>query len=100
MCGIVGIFGGKYILENHLPVMAAALRHRGPDNHGIWFDADAQIGLAHTRLSILDLSSAGHQPMPSASGRFIISFNGEIYNHLDIRAQLQAVGSAPAWRGH
>ena len=80
--------------------MAFVLRHRGPDDHGIWFDADARIGLAHTRLSILDLSTAGHQPMPSASGRFIISFNGEIYNHLDLRTQLQEADSAPNWRGH
>ena len=100
MCGIAGILGGKHALEDHLEAMAAVLRHRGPDDHGIWFNADARIGLAHTRLSILDLSTAGHQPMPSASGRFIISFNGEIYNHLDLRTQLQKVGSAPNWRGH
>ena len=80
--------------------MAFVLRHRGPDDHGIWFDADARIGLAHTRLSILDLSTAGHQPMPSASGRFIISFNGEIYNHLEMRRRLQEASSAPNWRGH
>ena len=100
MCGIAGILGGKHALEDHLQAMATVLRHRGPDDHGIWFNADARIGLAHTRLSILDLSTAGHQPMPSARGRFIISFNGEIYNHLDLRTQLQKEGSAPNWRGH
>ena len=84
MCGIAGILGSKYVLEDHLQAMAFVLRHRGPDDHGIWFDADARIGLAHTRLSILDLSTAGHQPMSSASGRLIISFNGEIYNHLEM----------------
>ena len=100
MCGIAGILGSKYVLEDHLQAMAFVLRHRGPDDHGIWFDADARIGLAHTRLSILDLSTAGHQPMPSASGRFIISFNGEIYNHLEMRRRLQEASSAPNWRGH
>ena len=100
MCGVAGILGGKSSLEDHLQVMANSLRHRGPDDHGVWFDNDARMGLAHTRLSILDLSSAGHQPMPSASGRFIISFNGEIYNHLDLRSQLQKCDSAPNWRGH
>ena len=100
MCGIAGILGGNDILEDRLQAMAVSLRHRGPDDHGVWFDTDARIGLAHTRLSILDLSTAGHQPMSSASGRFIISFNGEIYNHLDLRTQLQGAGSAPNWRGH
>jgi len=100
VCGIAGIFGGQDILEHRLQAMARSLRHRGPDDHGIWFDADVRIGLAHTRLSILDLSAAGHQPMPSGSGRFIVSFNGEIYNHLDLRARLQEASAAPNWRGH
>ncbi len=100
MCGVAGILGGKAILENHLQDMATMLRHRGPDDHGVWFDKNARVGLAHTRLSILDLSSAGHQPMRSAGGRFVISFNGEIYNHLDLRAQLNKSGSAPLWLGH
>ena len=100
MRGIAGILGGKKLLEDHLQAMAVSLRHRGPDHHGVWFDADAQVGFAHTRLSILDLSTAGHQPMPSASGRFIISFNGEIYNHLEMRACLQETCSAPNGRGH
>ena len=100
MCGVAGILGADELLEDHLQAMAGSLRHRGPDGRGIWIDADARIGLAHTRLSILDLSSAGHQPMPSARGRFVISFNGEIYNHLDLRARLQNSGSAPNWRGH
>ena len=100
MCGIAGILGSKFALEEHLQVMVESLQHRGPDGHGIWVDADRQIGLTHTRLSILDLSAAGHQPMSSASDRFIISFNGEIYNHFDIRTQLRQNGSAPKWRGH
>ena len=100
MCGIAGILGAKEMLDDHLQAMAVVLRHRGPDHHGVWFDADTRVGFAHTRLSILDLSTAGHQPMPSASGRFIISFNGEIYNHLEMRTCLQESGSAPNWRGH
>ena len=63
-------------------------------------DADAGMGLVHRRLAILDLSAAGHQPMVSASGRWVIAFNGEIYNHADLRQVLQASGTAPAWRGH
>lgn len=80
--------------------MAAAIHHRGPDNQGVWLDADAGIGLAHARLAILDLSPAGHQPMPSASGRYVIVLNGEIYNHLTLRAELGEAGQAPNWRGH
>ena len=78
--------------------MALALRHRGPDDTGTWVDADAGLGLSHTRLAILDLSPAGHQPMVSACGRYVLAFNGEIYNHLDLRADL--AGAEPAWRGH
>lgn len=80
--------------------MAAAIHHRGPDNQGVWLDADAGIGLAHARLAILDLSPAGHQPMPSASGRYVIVLNGEIYNYLTLRAELGGAGQAPNWRGH
>jgi asparagine synthase (glutamine-hydrolysing) len=80
--------------------MAARLIHRGPDDSGVWTQPSAGIGLAHRRLSILDLSPAGHQPMQSASGRHILVLNGEIYNHLELRADLEAKGLAPAWRGH
>jgi len=76
--------------------MGAAITHRGPDDSGVWLDANVGIGLSHRRLSILDLSPAGHQPMVSVSGRFVIVFNGEIYNHLDLRQQL----GTRAWRGH
>lgn len=102
MCGITGgwsRYGNRELLDA-LPRMAAALVHRGPDDHGCWSDEDAGIGLAHRRLSIVDLSPAGHQPMASASGRWVIVFNGEIYNHRDLREQLERKGSAPAWRGH
>ncbi len=69
--------------------MAAQLKHRGPDDEGVWVDSAAGIALAHRRLSILDLSSAGHQPMMSDCGRYVAIFNGEIYNHLEIRRELE-----------
>ena len=97
MCGIAGQFGsGRPPEAPTLNAMADALAHRGPDDAGVWIDAQAGIGFAHRRLAILDLSSAGHQPMLSHSGRLVIAFNGEIYNHLELRAQL---GEQP-WRGH
>lgn len=73
---------------------------RGPDDAGMWHDGDAGIGLAHRRLAVLDLSPAGRQPMACHAGRYVLAFNGEIYNHLDLRRELQAGGHAPAWRGH
>ena len=80
--------------------MAAAIRHRGPDDQGIWIDPAAGIALSHCRLSIVDLSPAGHQPMTSASGRFVIVFNGEIYNHAEVRGEIETEGGPRAWRGH
>ena len=79
--------------------MAGVIAHRGPDDEGIWSDADAAIGFAHRRLAIVDLSPAGHQPMRSDDGRFVLAFNGEIYNHPAIRAELEG-RRAIAWRGH
>lgn len=80
--------------------MAQALYHRGPDDDGIWVDAPAGIALGHTRLAVIDLSSAGHQPMRSACGRYVIVFNGEVYNHQNLRSELEQVGGQVAWRGH
>jgi asparagine synthase (glutamine-hydrolysing) len=80
--------------------MIAPLVHRGPDDHGVWVDGECGIGLGHRRLSILDLSPQGHQPMASTSGRYVIAYNGEIYNFAQIRDELVAVGKAPQWRGH
>lgn len=76
--------------------MSRKIAHRGPDDWGVWTDAVFGIALSHRRLSVLDLSAAGHQPMVSGSGRFVIAFNGEIYNHLELRKELGEI----AWRGH
>jgi asparagine synthase (glutamine-hydrolysing) len=80
--------------------MAEALAHRGPDDSGVWVDPAGDVALGHRRLSILDLSPEGHQPMRSACGRYVIAFNGEIYNFQELREALGRVGGAPAWRGH
>jgi asparagine synthase (glutamine-hydrolysing) len=103
MCGLAGFWeqgGPATPLEAVAARMAACIRHRGPDDGGVWVDPDAGIALAHRRLSIIDLSSAGHQPMHSAGGRYVLAYNGEVYNHLELRARLDAEGRAPAWRGH
>lgn len=102
MCGLAGGLSPADFatLDAALPAMTGALVHRGPDDGGRWTDPGAGIALGHRRLAILDLSPAGQQPMASASGRWVIAFNGEIYNHLDLRRTLEADGHAPAWRGH
>jgi asparagine synthase (glutamine-hydrolysing) len=104
MCGIAGLFrpggGDGGLLAGMTDRMTEALAHRGPDASGIWTDASAGVAFGHRRLSILDLSEAGAQPMRSECGRFAVTFNGEIYNHLDIRAELEATSAAPNWRGH
>lgn len=103
MCGIVG-FLSRTALDSgsHAVVrrMADQIVHRGPDDAGIWLDEQAGIALGHRRLSIIDLSPAGHQPMISPSGRYVAVYNGEIYNHRDLRVALDAAGAAPTWRGH
>ena len=90
MCGVTGYFNttqASEVGEADLLRAVASLRNRGPDDHGTWVGG-AEIGLGHTRLSILDLSEHGHQPMLSADGRFAMVFNGEIYNFADIRREL------------
>jgi len=99
LCGIAGFLGSVDKPEELLTNMANAIQHRGPDDKGIWLDQAKEIGLAHTRLSILDLSSAGHQPMHSLSDRYLIVFNGEIYNHAIIRAELDSI-NARNWLGY
>ena len=104
MCGLAGYLSVSPSLALHeregvLRRMGDSILLRGPDSAGYWWD-DSGIALAHRRLSILDLSPAGHQPMHSASGRYVIAFNGEIYNHLTLRNDLNLQGMAPNWRGH
>lgn len=101
MCGIAGFCAKQAFAASReaLPAALAVIRHRGPDASRQWFDESLGLGLGHVRLSILDLSEAGAQPMVSASGRYVIVFNGEIYNHLEIRAELEAFADL-AWRGH
>ena len=103
MCGIAGFISGRRLSSDAVTVlrrMTDAIAHRGPDDEGSWLDEAAGIALGHRRLSIIDLSAAGHQPMASASGRYVIIYNGEIYNFRDLRAELEAAGAAPSWRGH
>jgi asparagine synthase (glutamine-hydrolysing) len=101
MCGIAGFLDRSVTDPDQLcRRMTSALTHRGPDDEGVWTDREVGLALGHRRLSILDLSPAGHQPMSSRRGRFVITFNGEIYNHLDIRRELQEGEAARAWRGH
>lgn len=90
MCGIAGYLGNWH--ESMLGKLAAGMAHRGPDGEGLWFDARAKIGLAHRRLSIIDLSSAASQPMESLNGRYQTVFNGEIYNYKAIAEELKAAG--------
>lgn len=80
--------------------MVEKIRHRGPDDEGVWIDARCGLAVGHARLSIVDLSSHGAQPMISHSGRYLLAYNGEIYNHLEIRAELDSAGPAVPWRGH
>ncbi len=103
MCGLVGFLGGVSVDEHFggeatLKRMADMIVNRGPDDAGYWSDTTHRIGFGHRRLSIVDLSPAGHQPMTSGSGRYVVVFNGEIYNHLDCRTALAI--TEPKWRGH
>src|SRR3990172_8410245 len=103
MCGIAGFLelerrSGTHQLEALAGAMAATLRHRGPDASGVWADADDGVAFGHTRLSIVDLSPAGAQPMVSSCGRYVLSYNGEVYNAPELRAELLAAGRQ--FRGH
>ena len=105
MCGFAGLLTPAPLptdrLEHRASAMASRLAHRGPDDASVWADGPAGIGLAHRRLAVLELSPAGRQPMHSASGNLVLAFNGEIYNHAELRAELAGgAGAAPAWRGH
>ncbi|HVR38838.1 MAG TPA: asparagine synthase (glutamine-hydrolyzing) [Thermoanaerobaculia bacterium] len=93
MCGIVGIASRVPVADRDVLVpMRDAVAHRGPDDEGIWWSNDGRVGFGHRRLAIIDLSPSGHQPMISTSGRTCINFNGEIYNFIQLRAELRALG--------
>jgi asparagine synthase (glutamine-hydrolysing) len=102
MCGLAGMFTragwNSQEIQRITLRMSDAIAHRGPDDDGVWVDAAAGVGLGFRRLAIVDLSELGHQPMRSASGRYIIIFNGEVYNHLGIRRELETSGGR--FRGH
>ena len=97
MCGIAGFLSRQEFSDdywiNNLQAMASSLIHRGPDEEGIWFDRSQGIGFSHRRLSILDLTETGNQPMHSACNNYVITFNGEIYNHLKIRKEIKRAKS-------
>jgi asparagine synthase (glutamine-hydrolysing) len=105
MCGFSGFIGGKWTGGSRdagtlARTMIGRINHRGPDSSGIWLDRDQRVALAHARLAIIDLSEAGAQPMVSASGRYVVAYNGEIYNHAALRDQLAQAGFSFAWVGH
>jgi len=104
MCGIAGFIDPRGFNAEHAgrvgTAMCGAIAHRGPDDAGIWMDPQRHVLFAHQRLAIIDLSKSGQQPMQSASGRYVLCFNGEIYNHQELRSELDACGKAPRWRGH
>ena len=105
MCGFTGFIGGRWSSGSGkvpalLRAMAGCIHHRGPDHSDIWVDEEHRVALAHARLAIVDLSPAGDQPMWSPSGRYVIVYNGEVYNHMDLRRQLEEGGARFEWRGH
>ena len=90
MCGIVGKVSSRHSVDASLVIrMRDTMVHRGPDDAGVWSSAEGTVVLGHRRLSILDLSQAGHQPMLSSDGRYVIVFNGEIYNYTEVRNVLR-----------
>ena len=94
MCGIVGQVEHRGIVDPAgLVAMRDALEHRGPDDAGSWLSADGRVGLGHRRLSIVDLSEGGAQPMVDNGGQFVLTYNGEIYNYLEIRKELTSLGA-------
>ncbi len=100
MCGFVGFTNTSPDSKNILSEMTSKLSHRGPDSSGLWVSNSDLISLGHTRLSIQDLSQAGHQPMVSECQRYVLAYNGEIYNHLELRKELINLGHNVVWKGH
>ena len=103
MCGIAGIWSEDQVdidrLLLELSSMTESLHHRGPDDQGQWSDQSVNLGLGHKRLSILDLSPLGRQPMESMSGRYVLVYNGEIYNHKKTRQDLEKENKTIIWKG-
>ena len=99
MCGISGFYSKNLSTFNNIIFkMNSTLKHRGPERSRVWQDNNSGIVFGHQRLSILDLSKAGDQPMISNSGRFVITYNGEIYNHLEIRKELEQIKKNIKWK--
>ena len=98
MCGIVGFISSdsNLQLEKSLKIMMETLSHRGPDDSGVWTDSSLGVAFGHKRLSVIDTSENGNQPMLSSCGRYLTVFNGEIYNHLSLRSKLKEFN----WRGN
>ena len=102
MCGLVGVFGRNSLhtdLRHVTHKMLSGLTHRGPDDEGVWIEETCRLALGHKRLSVLDLSPSGHQPMLSTNGRHVLVFNGEVYNHIELRNKLKKLGNSLVWRG-
>ena len=102
MCGIAGVFDPTVTMSDPVALlgeMGNRIAHRGPDDHGEWWSPALKVGLSHRRLSILDVTQAGHQPMVSRCGNWVIVFNGEVYNFEHLRLELSARAHIP-WRGH
>ena len=102
MCGIAGIYSPEKSSDKLTKIavnMSNAILHRGPDDSGVWKDKNNNLALSHRRLSIIDITAGGHQPMTSSSRRYIIAFNGEIYNYRSIRAKLEITSSNINWQG-
>ena len=100
MCGLTGILSpsSSKNVKDLIKKMTSFIIHRGPDSEGFWYNNN--MGLGHRRLAIVDLSSTGAQPMKSHCGRYVIAYNGEIYNHLELREQIQRDGGTCEWQGH
>ncbi len=92
MCGITGIIANRPFNQKALSAMTERLVHRGPDGQGQWVSEDGQVGLGHRRLAVIDTSQGGHQPMVDPSSRYILTFNGEIYNYIELAERLRSEG--------
>src|ERR1700735_5327739 len=98
MCGIAGVFDPAAATDTDrlgilASTMASSLVHRGPDASGLWVDAAAGVALGHQRLAVIELGTGGGQPMVSPGGRWVVAYNGEIYNHVELRRRLEGAGT-------